>query len=106
MMTTSITAPRVDNLFLLRDIHFLLLGGVAKRHLPIKWTSPELSGIIREKSPLGDARGFQGTLGGTISPRRFRPPRMPVKSILRECPKSFIPSDLHKLPGEKYAHLE
>jgi hypothetical protein len=33
MMTTSITAPRVDNLFLLRDIHFLLLGGVPKRHL-------------------------------------------------------------------------
>jgi hypothetical protein len=31
MMTTSITALRVDNLCLLRAVHFLLLGGVAKK---------------------------------------------------------------------------
>jgi hypothetical protein len=34
-MTMSITAPRVNNRFLSRDMHFLLLlGGVAKRHSP------------------------------------------------------------------------
>jgi hypothetical protein len=50
--------------------------------------------------------GISGNARGTISPQCFRPPRMPVKSILREIRRALSRATLHKLPGEKYAHLE